>query len=217
MLEIITLPVGQLCANCYLIIDKKTRQCLIIDPGDEAEYIENTIRDKNCQPIAIICTHGHFDHTGGVLELKLAYHIPFYISQKDEFLLKSARRSARYYSERNKLVYSGIDIGPMPSIDGYLKEDKILKIGETRLGVLDTPGHTPGSICLYNQERNILFTGDTLFKQGLGRTDFYYSNKKDFKKSLQKIFKLPQDTVIYPGHGETSSLEKEKSTQVFHF
>lgn len=198
---VITLPVGQLRANCYLLTDKKTQETLIIDPGDDAEYIENVVLDNKYQALKILCTHGHFDHTGAVLELKLIYRIPFFLNKKDEFLLNFARRSARRFTK--------LDIGPKPALDADLKDN--LKIGQSELTVIETPGHTPGSVCLHLPEEKIIFSGDLIFAGGgVGRTDFSYSSQKDLEKSLRKIFKLPAKTIIYPGHGEISTLDKEK-------
>lgn len=197
-LEVLTLPVGQMQANCYLVVDKKTSSCLIIDPGEDAEYIENIISDKNIKPSKIVCTHGHFDHVGAVLTLKLAYQIPFMISKKDEFLLKKARNSASHFV--------GIDTGPAPKVDEYLEEKKPLPFGKS-FKILETPGHTPGSICLYCKEENILLTGDLVFAGGgVGRTDFSYSNSSELQNSLRKVFQLPDETIIFPGHGESAML-----------
>ena len=194
-LEVLILPVGQMHANCYLIVDKKTSNCLILDPGDDAEYIESIISDRTLKPLKIICTHGHFDHIGAVLTLKLAYQIPFLISKKDEFLLKKARNSASHFV--------GIDTGPAPKVDKYTEEKASILFGKNRFQILETPGHTPGSICLYSKEENILFAGDLIFAEGgVGRTDFSYSKASQLQISLQKIFKLPKNTLIFPGHGE---------------
>ncbi|MBI3385407.1 MBL fold metallo-hydrolase [Candidatus Gottesmanbacteria bacterium] len=198
-LEVLTLPVGQMQANCYLVVDKKSSSCLIIDPGDDAEYIENIISDKKLKPIKIICTHGHFDHVGAVLILKLAYQIPFLINKKDEFLFKKARNSASHFV--------GIDIGPAVKIDDFLKEDELVNIDNIKLKVIESPGHTPGSICLYLKAESLIFTGDLVFSGGMvGRVDFSYSSSSDLQKSLQKIYKLPKETLIFPGHGEVFRL-----------
>lgn len=202
-MEIITLQVGQMQENCYLVTDMQTKQTVIIDPGDDADYIERIIADNQLIPRQIIATHGHFDHIMAVLELKLAYNIPFKINFQDKFLVKNMSFSARHFI--------GIEPGPPPPVEGTLSENNIIKIGSIRLTVLETPGHTPGSICLYNKEDKILFTGDTLFAEGgIGRTDFKYSNHSDLLSSLKKIFRLPANTRILPGHGLPSTLEAEK-------
>lgn len=198
---VITLPVGQLRANCYLLVDKQTKETAVIDPGDDAQYIENVVLDNKYQPLKILCTHGHFDHTGAVLELKLVYRIPFFLNKRDEFLLDFARRSARRFTK--------LDIGPKPIIDSDLREKDTIKIGQTELVVLETSGHTPGSICLYLPKEKVVFVGDLIFAHGaVGRTDLSYSNKKELERSVAKIRKLPQETTVYPGHDESFILEE---------
>lgn len=201
-MKIITLPVGQLQANCYLVYDKKSSNCVIIDPGDDADYIERIIADYKLIPIQIVATHGHFDHNMAVLELKLAYKIPFKINFRDKFLIENISSSARHFL--------AIETGPPAEIDGNLLDKDKIKIGRDYLTVFETPGHTPGSICLYRKAKGILFTGDTLFADGgIGRTDFSYSNHQQLISSLQKIFRLPGTSKIYPGHGRSSTLKEE--------
>ncbi len=196
-LEILT--IGQLATNCYLIFDPKNGEGLIIDPGDEANYITQVIMDKKIRPLMILATHGHFDHLFGVQELKLAYEIPFLIHQKDEFLLKNINKSARYFLHIKQVV-------PPPSVSSFLKEGQKIPFGQFYLEVLETPGHTPGSVCFYFKKKKIIFCGDTLFKNGVGRTDFSYSSKTDLQKSLQKIHALPPQTICYPGHGPKTTV-----------
>lgn len=203
MLQIKTLPVGQMQTNCYLIYDAKTKDCLIIDAGDDADYITRIILDLKLKPFKIIATHGHFDHIMGVFELKFAFNIPFYIHKNDIFLISSMQKNAKHFL--------GISTDPPPKIDGFVKNRDGIKVGSSKLTVIETYGHTPGSICLYSKEENFLLCGDTLFANGgLGRTDFSYSSQKLLLESLKKIFKLPLKTVIYPGHAAKSTLEFEK-------
>lgn len=201
MLEVITLIVGQLQTNCYLVADKKTKKTLIIDPGDDADYIERIVSDKRLAPTKIIATHGHFDHILAVTELKLAYKIPFLIHKEDEFLVSQMQSSARHFL--------GIATDPPPEIDGYIKADEFITIGDNKLKVIETPGHTPGGVCLYCQKDKILFTGDLLFAQGVGRTDFSYSNSAALQASLVKIFRLPAATTVYCGHGQVTTIQDE--------
>lgn len=198
------LNVGQLATNCYLVWDEKTQETLIIDPGEAADYIEAQIADLKLKPTALLATHAHFDHVLAVLELKLAYQIPFLIHKKDVFLLKQAQKSAKYFL--------GIDVDPVASADRFLKEKEMIKFGQEVLKVIETPGHTPGGISLLG--KGVIFSGDTLFADGLGRTDFSYSLKKDLDQSLSKIFKLPEETILYPGHGEISTIGEAKRSQI---
>ncbi|MBI4991211.1 MBL fold metallo-hydrolase [Candidatus Gottesmanbacteria bacterium] len=195
MLNILTLSVGQLQTNCYLVFGKKSHSSLIIDPGDDADYIIKVLSDKKIKPIGIVATHGHFDHLLAVTELKLTFQIPFYLTQKDEFLLKNMRASAKHFL--------GIDADPPADVDKFIKQGDFFALDNTRLEVMETPGHTPGSICLYNKSESIIFCGDLLFSGGgVGRSDFSYSDNLLLSKSLEKILKLPKNTRVYPGHGQ---------------
>lgn len=198
------LTVGQLATNCYLVWDEKTKEALIIDPGEAADYIEAKIADLKLKPIALLATHAHFDHVLAALELKLAYQIPFLVHTKDLFLLKQVQKSAKYFL--------GIEVDPAVSADHFLKDGEKIKIGQEILTVMETPGHTPGGISLLG--KGVLFSGDTLFASGVGRTDFSYSSKKDLDQSLSKIFRLPDATILYPGHGEVSIIGEARKEQI---
>ena len=171
--KLISVPVGSSACNCYIHYDPKIREAIIIDPGDDATYIENIISDHNLIPKLILVTHGHSDHVGAVLELKLAYQCPFAISSKDSFLFKQ---------------HIDINLDTVKKIHNY----KIVK----------TPGHTPGSVSLFCPENKICFVGDVVFEGNLrGRTDFNYSDPLTLEKSIDKIKKLGNNLIIYPGHG----------------
>ena len=201
-MEIEKLIVGQLQTNCYLVWEKKTKEGVIIDPGDDAEYILNRIKDLEIKPQMILATHGHFDHVLAVFELKMALKIPFLIHPKDLFLLKRTDKTADYFT--------GINNGFVPSADGFLKENEKISFGENaQLKVRETPGHSPGGVAFLS--RGVAFSGDTLFKQGVGRTDFSYCSQRDLIKSIKnKLFKLSDETIVYPGHGEETTIGKEK-------
>jgi hydroxyacylglutathione hydrolase len=193
MVEIIRLVVGSLRSNCYVIHDES--ECVVIDPGDDAEYIKDTIAKLDVNPTKILATHGHFDHILAALELQLTYKIPFYINKKDIFLLNNMARSVR--------KYLGVEPLPPPIVDSELTENKKLVLGKSTFSVIETPGHTPGSICLYSKIDNILICGDLIFDGGaVGRTDFSYSNNVIQNESIGKIVKLPANTKVYSGHGD---------------
>lgn len=197
MLNVRTLVVGQLKTNCYLVID--SGKALIIDPGDDADYIQRIISDLEVKPTQIIATHGHYDHILAAGELKLAYNIPFLMHKADEFLLKRMGSSARHFS--------GLSTDTAPKVDKYLTRSNPVTVGEDKLEVIETPGHTPGSVSLYNEEAKVIFVGDVMFAGGgIGRTDFTYSSLNDLQKSIKRFLKLPAATVVYPGHGEQTSI-----------
>jgi glyoxylase-like metal-dependent hydrolase (beta-lactamase superfamily II) len=188
--------------NCYIVYETKHDEALIIDPGDDADLIISTLTRLNTDPLKIIATHGHFDHNMAAYELQMGYKIPFLISEYDLFLLKNMPKSAKYFSNVNTVI--------VPKPDGFLKKGQKISFDESFFEVIETPGHTPGSICLFNPIENILFAGDTIFKNGsIGRYDFSYSSKGDLFKSIDKIFSLSKETVIYPGHGEKTMVKDE--------
>ena len=202
-IELVTLTVGQMKANCYLLIENKYRKCLIVDAGDDADYIETIIRNKDLFPQAILATHGHFDHLMAALQLQLNFNIPFMIHENDVFLVKNMRESARHFLK--------LEAGPSPVINSYLYKESVINLGGLSLKVIETPGHTPGSVCLYSQKEGFILCGDLIFAGGsVGRTDFSYSNKLKLEKSVEQIFHYPLDTVLYPGHGPKTRIKDER-------
>jgi hydroxyacylglutathione hydrolase len=205
-LKVRTLRVGQLATNCYLVSDNQS--AIIIDPGDDADYIIQKINDLDLIPTKIIATHAHFDHIMAVNELKEAYNIPFLLHKSDVPLLKWMRQSALHFTK--------VDPGPAPKVDKFLKDKEELKTGNSKLTrpagglkIIHTPGHTPGGIVLYSNKVGVAFVGDTIFARGrVGRTDFPYCSKNDLQKSTRKLLKLPAKTICYPGHGPKTTIGK---------
>lgn len=203
MIDIKTLTVGGMRVNCYLVIDRESEQVLIIDPGGDAYYIINVISGEDVTPTKIVATHGHFDHILSVTEIKLAYGIPFLMHKNDEFLLRRVKKSALYYA--------AISADPPSRVEEYLNEGDLIYIGKNKFKVLETFGHTPGSISLYSKKYRCIFVGDVIFARGsFGRYDFKYSDGKKLKKSIKKILSLPKDTIIYSGHGEKTTVGHEQ-------
>jgi len=194
-MQILKFSLGQLKANCYCVI--KDSNVLIIDPGDEASFILEEIQRRNLTPVAILATHGHFDHVMAVGEIQASYDIPFYLHASDLFLLKRLQSTVKHF-----LGYDPV-ILPIKNIVNVKDE---LKIKNFKLKIIFTPGHTPGSCSFYLKDENVLFTGDTLFKDGVGSYDHAYSNKTDLFKSIEKLLDLPEETIIYPGHAEETTV-----------
>ena len=195
-MKVIILPVGQMGTNCYLIEDNG--DVGIIDPGDSGDFIIRKIQDLEATPVWVAATHGHFDHLVSVSEIALTYEIPFYLNSRDEFLLKHAKQTAEYFL--------GIPADPI-LVEPKRFPQKEISVGNIDLQIIEIPGHTPGSVCLYSIKEKVLFCGDLIFTGGgIGRTDFKYCSDEDLKKSIKKILKLPEDVVIYPGHGEETSV-----------
>jgi glyoxylase-like metal-dependent hydrolase (beta-lactamase superfamily II) len=204
-MEILSFSLGALQANCYLVVDKQNR-CLIFDPGDEAVFILEEIQRRNLQPIAILATHGHFDHIMAAGEIQQSFDIPLYINQKDQFLVDRAEETAEYFLGYKPAIL------PIKKLI-YLRHDKrdFGEQGSFKLKIVRTPGHTPGSVCFYFEKEKILFSGDTLFKEAIGRYDFSYSSKKDLDNSLKKLLQLPPNVIVYPGHGEITMIAEARS------
>ncbi len=202
MIKIIQYSLGELQANCYFIVNDK--DCLIVDPGDEADFILEKLQGQNLHLRGVVATHGHFDHVMAVGEIQASFNIPLYIFKEDLFLLKRLKETADHFLSHKPTIL------PIKNIK-YLKEENF-QILNFKFQIISTPGHTPGSCCLYFKDEQVVFTGDTLFKDGIGRYDFSYSSKKDLFNSIKKILKLPEETTVYPGHGEETSVFKEKNS-----
>ena len=195
-MEILSFSLGALNTNAYLVFCPKTRAGLIIDPADEANFLSEKILREKIKPLAIVATHGHFDHLLAANELQLAFGIPFLIHQNDQKILSTLQKSASWHLRRKMSEEP-------PKKLSFLKEGEKICFGKEWLTVIELPGHTPGSIGLYNFSQKILFSGDTIFKDGVGRADFAYSSPESLTQSLQKIREKFTGFRIFPGHGES--------------
>ncbi|MCM8818312.1 MAG: MBL fold metallo-hydrolase [Candidatus Omnitrophica bacterium] len=185
--------VGNVFTNCYIIGCEEKKECGIIDPGAEPEKINKIIENEKLKPIMIINTHGHFDHIGG----NNFFAIPVYIHKDDVDFLKDPDKNL-------SSIFSSPYICKNKIVD--LNEGDIIKIGKIAIEVLHTPGHTPGSICL--KIDNIFFSGDTVFANGIGRTDFPFGDEEVLFKSIkEKILILPDEIKVYPGHGDITTIK----------
>ncbi len=207
-MNILRFPLGQLQANCYLLIQDK--DCIIIDPADEASFILEEIQRRNLNLVGMIATHGHFDHVMAAGEIQLSFpSAPLYIHKEDIFLINRLGETAKYF-----LGFDPQVLGPQKMLD--LKPG-VMSAGFFTFKVLHTPGHTPGSCCLYFKKEKVVFTGDTIFKDSIGRYDFSYSDKSLLKKSIENVLSLPESTIIYSGHGEETAVEEEKKNFNLYF
>ncbi len=195
---------GELQTNCYLVWDEVTKEGVIIDPADDGVFISEEVQRLGIKPIAVLATHGHFDHVLAALDLKLIFNIPFFCNQKDFFLLDRQSATATHFLKRK------ISIPDFRKIDQDLDQINQIPIGEDQLKVLKAPGHTPGGVCFYNKESLVLFSGDTLFAGARGRTDLSYSSTREIFQSISKLMKLPGETIVLPGHGEETTIGREK-------
>ena len=208
-MKIKKLPVGELKVNCYLVWDEESGEGIVIDPGDEGEFISEEIMREQIDVKAVFLTHGHFDHVQAVLEVKLNYQVPILMNENDEKIYIESGKSREYWTGQMGL--------PLPKVNQWVKSGDIVKFGDEIFKVIETPGHTPGSVCLYSEKRGVLFSGDVLFKNGIGRVDFSYSDPKAMKESLIRLSKLAKETKVMPGHGEETSIENEMSDDMSVF
>lgn len=204
MIKVKRVVVGFIKENCYIVYHQSTGDAVIIDPGADGEDILESLDGLN--PKAILATHGHMDHIGQVGFLKKIFDIPFYMSKKDYFLTDD---------ELFDSFRSMIDAHPCPYPDFDLEEIDYINFGEIKFQTIKTPGHTPGGTCFYSKEDKFIFVGDTLFSSSIGRTDLPGGNGRELEESLRRILQLPDDVVVYPGHGPATTIGKERRENPF--
>jgi len=204
MAKLHTLVVGRLQTNCYILQSDST--ALVIDPGDEPERILRFIDDIAVKPSKIVATHTHFDHVLGVNTIRAKLNIPFLIHRDDLSMLESMQSRVRQFMS--------FRVPPPPKVDQFLADGESITIGQDRVKVIHTPGHSPGSISLAGQ--GFVLTGDALFNQSIGRTDLPGGDLDTLIRSItDRLFSLNDDTIVYPGHGPETSIGDEKLTNPF--
>lgn len=198
--------------NTYLVFDPESKECAIIDPGmstrEEEKSIENFIADKGLKLTQIINTHLHIDHVAGIPFLREKYGAPVLAHEGDAFLGEGIAEQARMF---------GLNL-PIDNIEvtQYIKAGDVIKIGSGELRVISVPGHSKGSVALYDPESKLLFSGDALFKGSIGRTDLPGGDYKELIDSIEsELLTLPDDTVVLSGHGPATTLGQEKRTNPF--
>ena len=200
MLQIKRMPVGQIGTNCYLLEDTDTKQCAVIDPGDQSDDIAREMEQAGCTPAMLLITHGHFDHILGIPGLREEWpDLPVYCHPAD----LGGGDTTSLFGETFPTVRSFGDITPY-------REGDTVEVDGIRLEVLDTPGHTPGSVTL--RAENVLFTGDTLFAGSMGRTDLPGGDEGEIMRSLKRLGELEGDYQVLPGHEGQSTLERERKS-----
>lgn len=201
-MEVYTQPTGPVQANCYIVTDQS--KALVIDPGDDAAVIEHLVKVHDCTVEAIVLTHAHFDHCGAVDALADAWHCPVYVNPAEaEFLQNPTRNSSALFGLPDLILKTKPEI---------LKEGE-QTIGSFKVKALYAPGHSIGSTMLLIG--NCLFTGDVLFQGSIGRTDLPTGNADQMKQSLELLKTLPQDLMVYPGHGPATTLKQELRTNPY--
>ena len=197
------LVVGPFAANCYIIGSELTKEGVIIDPGDEARQILKKVKDLQLDIKFIVLTHGHIDHIGGVKEVKEATGAEVAIHTDD------AKSISGQEGWLISMLISGLSYPALSSPDRLLNGGDSIDIGDLNFLVLHTPGHTPGGICLLGN--GVVFTGDTLFNYGVGRTDLPGGSHSQLMNGLHtKLMVLPDETIVYPGHGPETTIGAER-------
>lgn len=203
----VTFPVGMLQCNCTILADEESKQAVVIDPGDEPDRILSTLAEHQLQAVAIVHTHAHIDHVGGTLAVAQATGAPTYLHQGDTFLHQALHVQA---------MMLGMPEPPSRPMDHALEDLQAISFGRYELGVLHTPGHTPGSVCFNVPGHDLCFSGDTLFYGGIGRTDLPGGDYASIERSIRdRLYTLNGAVQVIPGHGPATTIDREKVTNPF--
>lgn len=188
--------------NCYIIVDENTKETMIIDPAGECEKIEEMLKTLEAKPKYIVLTHCHGDHIGAVNQLK---H-----DMGGLVLIHILEENGLHEANINMTEYMGMENNYI-QVDSRLNDNDLIHLGDLEFKIIHTPGHTKGGICLYCEQHKLLFSGDTVFRRTWGRTDLPTGSFPDIIKSItNKLMILPEDTIIYPGHGKSTMVKEEE-------
>ena len=201
------LPVGMLQCNCSIFGDEQTREAIVIDPGDNIDEVLVILARHKLKLKAIVITHAHIDHIGGAAKLKKATGAPVHMNQQDQPLYDQMEMQANWLGMRTPTT---------TEIDANVREGDSLSLGATQFQVLETPGHTQGSISVWIPAEKKLIAGDTLFRDSIGRTDLPGGDSRQILHSIHdKLLTLPDDAVVVPGHGANTTIGRERTHNPF--
>lgn len=201
-LQIASAALGMLSTNCYFLNNTETGETILVDPADEAVSIKNWCINNGKKPVAVLLTHGHFDHMLAADALRKEFGIKIYVGEDEKELLENAvwNLSAMWSSPATLKA------------DEFLSGGQLLKLAGFEIRVIATPGHTAGGVSYYLADEGVLLSGDTLFAGSYGRVDFPTSSMAELARSIrEKLLTLPEETVVYPGHGEATTIKYEKA------
>ncbi len=205
-LSVKKLVLGMVATNCYLVKNTETDELLLIDPADAPERIAEEVRRFGGTPVAVLLTHGHFDHIGAADALRRRYGIPVCALEQEQQILENVDKNLSLMSGRGFTV----------SADRYFQDGETAELAGVSVRVLHTPGHTAGGACYYIPEEQMLFSGDTLFCGSIGRTDFPTGSMSELRRAVhEKLFVLPDTTCVYPGHDAQTDIGYEKQNNPF--
>lgn len=204
-MKVIRIPAGIYAANCYIIYSETTKDGIIVDPGGDADIILKTIEENNLNVIHIVLTHGHGDHIGGVVDLLNVLKVSLLVHEDDVKMISDSKMNLS-----NIMPIGAVELNP----DKVLKHGDIIKFGDLEAEIIHTPGHTLGGICIKIEDN--LITGDTLFQGSIGRTDLEGGDYDTIIRSIKEnLLPLPDNTIVWPGHGVQTTIGNEKRNNPF--
>ncbi|MEG0805899.1 MAG: MBL fold metallo-hydrolase [Lachnospiraceae bacterium] len=205
-MKIDTKVLGKVGTNCYVLMNEDTKEIIIVDPADWEEDIETMVEQFGGKPVGILLTHGHFDHITAADAVRENYQIKMYANEAEKDTLKDS-----------KMNMSGMGTGPRSyTADVFLKDGERFELAGFSIQMLSTPGHTPGGACFYFEKEKVLFSGDTLFADSVGRSDFPGGSMSALVRSIQeKLLNLPDEVIVYPGHMGATTIGHERQYNPF--
>ncbi len=201
------LPVGLLQCNCSIFGDEQTRQAIVVDPGDEIEKITEVLDRHQLKVQSIVITHAHIDHVAGAHKLRALTGAPVYMNEDDRELLNALDVQA---------TWLGVEAPPRTEVDTAAQDGTVLRLGQADFEIMETPGHTQGSVSVWIPQENKLVAGDTLFRDSIGRTDLPGGNTRQILFSIKtRLLPLADDVVVIPGHGSNTTIGRERERNPF--
>ena len=206
MLKIGKIVMGSVQTNCYFLYQENEKKIIVVDPADKGDYLYNAFKEAGFEVAAILLTHAHFDHIWGCNKLRELSGAQVFAWEEEKEVCESAKLNVSEDVGRPYTV----------TVDWYLRDGEKVTIEGMEFTVIGTPGHTQGSCCYYFEEANMLISGDTLFEESVGRTDLPTGSMSTLVRSVKdKLFELPDDVVVYPGHGDSTTIGHEKKYNPF--